>query len=108
MFFGCIIFLQSDLFSTTLTVQAAWKLALGGRANSSELVQSLPSRLVTAEELKAFSEAMKIYDVPSAVTVSNIGIKRKSGYLGGLDTQHYGRGKRAREVCFLYHKHLFA
>ncbi|KAL8131393.1 hypothetical protein AgCh_007358 [Apium graveolens] len=77
----------------------AWKLALGGRANSSELVQTLPSRLVTAEELKAFSEAMKIYDAPSSVTVSNIGgIKRKSGYLGGLDTQHYGRGKRAREV----------
>lgn len=91
----------------TSTLQAAWKLALGGRANSSELVQTLPSRLVAAEELKAFSEAMKIYDVPSAVTVSTIGgIKRKSGYLGGLDTQHYGRGKRAREVCLLYQTYL--
>ncbi|XP_017245995.2 chromatin structure-remodeling complex protein SYD isoform X2 [Daucus carota subsp. sativus] len=78
---------------------AAWKVALGGSANSSELSHTLPSRLVAAEELKAFSEAMKIYDAPTSVTVSNVGgIKRKSGYLGGLDTQHYGRGKRAREV----------
>ncbi|TKY54110.1 Chromatin structure-remodeling complex protein SYD [Spatholobus suberectus] len=40
---------------------------------------------------------MKISDVPKC-EVESSGVKRKSGYLGGLDTQQYGRGKRAREV----------
>lgn len=43
---------------------------------------------------------MKIHDVPNDGAVSSSGMKRKSGYLGGFDTQQYGRGKRAREVGF--------
>ncbi|GAU11125.1 hypothetical protein TSUD_197490 [Trifolium subterraneum] len=44
---------------------------------------------------------MKIYDdVPKGEVQSN-GVKRKRGSHGGLDTQHYGRGKRAREVTLL-------
>ena len=43
-------------------------------------------------------EAMKISEAPPQVVASNSGMKRKSDYLGGLDTRQYGRGKRAREV----------
>lgn len=67
--------------------------------NTSDPLPLLPARLVTDDDLKEFCEAMKIFEVPKAGVVSNVGVKRKSGYLGGLDTQHYGRGKRAREVC---------
>jgi hypothetical protein len=59
----------------------------------------LPSRLVTDDDLKDFYERFKLLEVPKAGVVTNVGVKRKSEYLGGLDTQHYGRGKRAREVC---------
>ncbi|MCL7038379.1 hypothetical protein MKW94_022188 [Papaver nudicaule] len=52
----------------------------------------MPSRLVTDEDLKAFVEAMQAYED------ANAGLKRKSEYTGVLDTQYYGRGKRAREV----------
>lgn len=61
----------------------------------------LPPRLVTDDDLKAFYEAMKLYDVPKAEVASDSGLKRKGHHLGGLDTQQYGRGKRAREVCCL-------
>lgn len=61
----------------------------------------MPSRLVTDDDLKPFYEAMKIYELPNAV-VTSVGVKRKTGYLGGLDTQQYGRGKRAREVGCSY------
>ncbi|KAI4345492.1 hypothetical protein L6164_012612 [Bauhinia variegata] len=75
-----------------------WKKLVHGQAtSSSELIPPLPSRLVTDDDLKIFYEAMKIYDVPKSEVASN-GVKRKGGYLGGLDTQQYGRGKRAREV----------
>ena len=66
----------------------------------------MPSRLVTEEDLKAFYKAMMIYETPhvgpqvGAQVGAQVGVKRKNE-LGGLDTQHYGRGKRAREVCGL-------
>ncbi|GJV37476.1 hypothetical protein Tco_1409953 [Tanacetum coccineum] len=47
--------------------------------------------------MKTSSKAMKANEVPKPVVVPGIGGKRK-GELGNLDTQHYGRGKRAREV----------
>ncbi|MED6121682.1 hypothetical protein PIB30_032451 [Stylosanthes scabra] len=76
---------------------ATWKkLVFGSTIDGSE-PPPLPSRLVTDEDLKQFYEAMKISDVPKD-EVAPTGVKRKSGTLGGLDTQHYGRGKRAREV----------
>ena len=83
--------------------QATWKnLVLGHSTDGSDVIPPLPSRLVTDEDLKQFNEAMKIYDdVPKGEGESN-GVKRKIGALGGLDTQHYGRGKRAREVVFLF------
>ncbi|XP_042516714.1 chromatin structure-remodeling complex protein SYD-like isoform X2 [Macadamia integrifolia] len=72
---------------------AAWqKLVLGQDKDSLEPLPPLSPRLVTDEDLKAFYQAMQIYEV------SNVGVKRKSENLGGLDTQQYGRGKRAREV----------
>ncbi|XP_042967080.1 uncharacterized protein LOC122300466 isoform X2 [Carya illinoinensis] len=79
---------------------ATWKkLVCGHGMDASDPLPLLPpARLVTDDDLKEFCEAMKIYEVPKAGVVSNVGVKRKSGYLGGLDTQHYGRGKRAREV----------
>nr|GFA91412.1 chromatin structure-remodeling complex protein SYD isoform X3 [Tanacetum cinerariifolium] len=40
---------------------------------------------------------MKVNEVPKHVVVPGIGGKQK-GELGNLDNQHYGRGKRAREV----------
>ncbi|CAL5198820.1 unnamed protein product [Lathyrus oleraceus] len=74
------------------------KLVLEHATDGSDVIPPLPSRLVTDEDLKQFNEAMKIYDdVPKGEVDSN-GVKRKRGGLGGLDTQHYGRGKRAREV----------
>ncbi|MED6205469.1 hypothetical protein PIB30_018071 [Stylosanthes scabra] len=76
---------------------AAWKkLVVGQATDGSDLIPPLPSRLVTDEDLKQFYEAMKISDVPKGEIESD-GLKRKSGNVGGLDTQHYGRGKRARE-----------
>ncbi|XP_058199382.1 chromatin structure-remodeling complex protein SYD-like [Rhododendron vialii] len=82
---------------------AMWKkLLLGQGKNGSEPIPPLPSRLLTDEELKLFYEAIKTYEASNARVASdvgaNVGAKRKSGGLGGLDTQHYGRGKRAREV----------
>nr|XP_025611537.1 chromatin structure-remodeling complex protein SYD isoform X5 [Arachis hypogaea] len=76
---------------------AAWKkLVVGQATGGSDLIPPLPSRLVTDEDLKQFFEAMKISDVSKGEVESN-GVKRKSGNVGGLDIQHYGRGKRARE-----------
>ncbi|KAJ9154438.1 hypothetical protein P3X46_027771 [Hevea brasiliensis] len=78
---------------------ATWKsLLLGQGLNATEPLPPLPSRLVTDDDLKSFYEVMKLYDVPKAEVVSNVGVKRKGQKLGGLDTQQYGRGKRAREV----------
>lgn len=79
--------------------QVTWKKLVPEQAtDASDLIPPLPSRLVTDEDLKQFCEAMKISDVPNVGVESN-GVKRKSGSVGGPDTQHYGRGKRAREVC---------
>ncbi|XP_040374993.1 chromatin structure-remodeling complex protein SYD isoform X7 [Rosa chinensis] len=78
---------------------ASWrKLACVQGKDGFESLPPLPSRLVTEDDLKEFYEAMKIYEVPKTGVVSNVGIKRKGQSLGGLDTQRYGRGKRAREV----------
>lgn len=62
-----------------------------GRVKKDGEVLPLPSRLVTDEDLIQLYQAVQIYDR------SNAGIKQK-GDSGGLDTKHYGRGKRAREV----------
>lgn len=86
-------------YITSKFLQATWKkLLLEQGMDVLDPVLPLPSRLVTDDDLKKFYEAMKIFEVPRAGVVSNVGVKRK-GDLGGLDTQHYGRGKRAREVC---------
>jgi hypothetical protein len=59
----------------------------------------LPSRLVTEDDLAAFCKAMRVYETPSKqAPLITSGSKKKRGSLGGLDTQQYGRGKRAREV----------
>ncbi|KAF1867142.1 hypothetical protein Lal_00049570 [Lupinus albus] len=77
---------------------ATWnKLVLGQATDGSELTHPLPSRLVIDEDLRQLYEVIKISDVPKS-RVESTGVKRKGGNLGGLDTQHYGRGKRAREV----------
>lgn len=73
---------------------------LGQATDGSDSIPPLPARLVTDEDLKQFYEAMKVFDVPKG-EVESSGVKRKGGYLGGLDTKHYGRGKRAREVCLI-------
>ena len=75
----------------------------GQATNGPEPIPPFPSRLVTDDDLKNFYEAMKISDVPKSVMPSG-GVKRKGEYLGGLDTQQYGRGKRTREVCLLCFK----
>lgn len=81
-------------------MQETWrKLVCEQWTDNSETLPPMPSRLVTDDDLKEFYEAMKIYEVPKSAVVSNVGLKRKGQYLGGLDTQHYGRGKRSREVC---------
>ncbi|XP_022760477.1 chromatin structure-remodeling complex protein SYD-like isoform X2 [Durio zibethinus] len=78
---------------------AKWKkLVLGSGMDGSKPLPPLPSRLVTDDDLKEFYEAMNLYDVPKTGAQPNVGVKRKGESLGGLDTQQYGRGKRAREV----------
>ncbi|GKU85565.1 hypothetical protein SLEP1_g222 [Rubroshorea leprosula] len=79
---------------------ATWKKLVSGQGidGSRPLPAMLPSRLVTDDDLKEFYEKMKLYEVPKTAVASNVGVKRKGEYLGGLDTQQYGRGKRAREV----------
>ncbi|XP_042420357.1 chromatin structure-remodeling complex protein SYD-like isoform X1 [Zingiber officinale] len=71
----------------------AWQRLAQGYPDGSDSVV-MPSRLVTDEDLKSFYKAMSIYESQP----STAGIKRKGEHVGGLDTQHYGRGKRAREV----------
>lgn len=82
-------------------MQEIWKkLCLESGTQSSELIPPLPSRLLTDDDLKPFYEAMKISDKP--VVAPSPGLKRKGQSLGGLDIQHYGRGKRAREVDYTF------
>lgn len=78
------------------------KLVKGDWPGNSESFPSMPSRLLTDDDLKPFYEAMKIYEAPQQAVAHNVGVKRKGDPLGGLDTQQYGRGKRAREVCLLF------
>nr|CAD1826728.1 unnamed protein product [Ananas comosus var. bracteatus] len=81
---------------------ALWQKLVQGSCTDGSAPLSMPSRLVTEEDLKPFYKAMKIHEVPntnaSANVNSNTSVKRKGENLGGLDTQQYGRGKRAREV----------
>ncbi|XP_022939074.1 chromatin structure-remodeling complex protein SYD-like isoform X3 [Cucurbita moschata] len=78
---------------------ATWKKLVVGHGIS-ESIPPMPSRLVTDNDLKEFYEVMKITEeVPKPREGAQVGgVKRKSEYLGGLDTHNYGRGKRAREV----------
>lgn len=88
---------MQSLFIEKLKFQVAWKKLCSEKgAENSESVPQLPSRLLTEDDLKPFYEAMKITETPTVIPTT--GVKRKGQYLGGLDTQHYGRGKRAREV----------
>ncbi|CAN6198094.1 unnamed protein product [Urochloa humidicola] len=75
---------------------AAWQKVVQDGSTSGLDPAVLPSRLVTDDDLKPFCHAMKLYE-PSNVKNVKVNV-RKKGELGGLDTQHYGRGKRAREV----------
>ncbi|XP_044485654.1 chromatin structure-remodeling complex protein SYD-like isoform X2 [Mangifera indica] len=78
---------------------AMWKKLVGRQGmDGSDSLPPLPSRLVTDDDLQAFYEAMKIFDVSKTVVTPQAGVKRKNMYLGALDTRQYGRGKRAREV----------
>lgn len=70
---------------------ATWEKILQERNIVGEEPLLMPPRLVTDEDLRPLYEAMQLYEA------SNAGMKRK-GDITGLDTQHYGRGKRAREV----------
>ncbi|CAI0627012.1 unnamed protein product [Linum tenue] len=75
-----------------------WKKLLAGQgADVPEPLPPMPSRLVSDDDLTSFFEKIKLYDVPKDDEAPSIGTKRK-GQSQGLDFQHYGRGKRAREV----------
>lgn len=82
-------------------LQVAWLNLVQGNKMDALRPLSLPSRLVIEDDLKPFYEAMRIYETSN---VNNVPIitKRKGQYLGGLDTEQYGRGKRAREVCMAF------
>ncbi|XP_058078627.1 chromatin structure-remodeling complex protein SYD-like [Magnolia sinica] len=69
-----------------------WQKLLARRNDCSEPLPPVPPRLVTDGDLEAFYQAMQIHEAAHAM------VKQKSDSLGGLDTQHYGRGKRTREV----------
>ncbi|KAF6176620.1 hypothetical protein GIB67_034482 [Kingdonia uniflora] len=75
------------------TEMAAWqKLTQGPYSDCLEALPPAPCRLVMDEDLKEFCKAIQEYEA------ANVGVKRKNKSTGGLDTQHYGRGKRLREV----------
>jgi hypothetical protein len=81
-----------------LALQAAWQKVVQDGSTSGLDPAVLPSRLLTDDDLKSFCHAMKLYEQSNVKSVkSNV---RRKGELGGLDTQHYGRGKRAREVSY--------
>ncbi|XP_073009948.1 uncharacterized protein [Typha latifolia] len=71
---------------------AAWTALVQGGSSDELDPLVMPSRLVTEDDLKTFYKAMMVYES------ANLDIKRKREHPGGLDTQQYGRGKRAREV----------
>ncbi|XP_006655973.2 chromatin structure-remodeling complex protein SYD isoform X1 [Oryza brachyantha] len=75
---------------------ATWLTVVQDSSTSGLDPSVMPSRLVTDDDLKSFYHAMKIYE-SSNIKSPKVNVRRK-GELGGLDTQHYGRGKRAREV----------
>lgn len=68
--------------------QEEWLKCIQG--NGDDQGMPIPPRLLGEEELKPFVAAMQAYD-----NAHNGGRKRSSS---ALDIQHYGRGKRAREV----------
>ncbi|KAL6631335.1 hypothetical protein ACP70R_028185 [Stipagrostis hirtigluma subsp. patula] len=74
----------------------AWQKVVQDGATSGVDPAVMPPRLVTDDDLKSFCQAMKVYESSNVKSVK-VNVRRK-GELGGLDTQHYGRGKRAREV----------
>lgn len=76
-----------------MALQETWNTLVHGPGSP------IPSRLVTEDDLKLLYETMKLNDVPMVAKESTVGMKRKDGSMGGLDTHQYGRGKRAREVC---------
>ena len=80
-----------------VSLQAAWQKVVQDGSTSGLDPAVLPYRLVTDDDLKPFCHAMKLYEPSSNVKTVKVNV-RKKGELGGLDTQHYGRGKRAREV----------
>lgn len=83
-----------------MPLQETWNnLVHGPGSDSFAHVPPIPSRLVTEDDLKLLYETMKLNDVPMVAKESTVGMKRKDGSMGGLDTHQYGRGKRAREVC---------
>jgi hypothetical protein len=82
--------------SIVVSLQAAWQKVQDGSTSGLD-PSVLPSRLVTDDDLKPFCHAMKLYEPSSNVKTVKVNV-RKKGELGGLDTRHYGRGKRAREV----------
>ena len=84
------------VISVASSSQAAWQKVVQDGSTSGLDPEVLPSRLVTDDDLKPFCHAMKLYE-PSNVKSVKVNV-RKKGEIGGLDTQHYGRGKRAREV----------
>ncbi|KAK4787237.1 hypothetical protein SAY86_011070 [Trapa natans] len=91
---------EIDIFESVDKKRHEEEMALWSKlvqTHGKDVSKPLPPRLVTHEDLKVFCEVMKVFETPKTTTSSNVGVKRKSVY-GGLDTQHYGRGKRAREV----------
>lgn len=100
----CLLITDVDFDASTM--QATWaRLVHGREKDDSKPLPPLPPRLVTDNDLKEFYEAMKVYEASNSGMTSTNGAKRKSGYAGSLDTEQYGRGKRAREVC-LFSLHL--
>jgi len=77
-----------------LNLQERWQKMVQGVTKEGPDPLPMPSRLVTEDDLQPLYKAMMVYEA------SNVGVKRKED--ASLDTQHYGRGKRAREVSFWY------
>lgn len=70
--------------------QATWLNCIQGKDGGDSM--PMPSRLVGEEELRPFVMAMQAHET------ANSGAKKKLGSSLAPDMQHYGRGKRAREV----------
>lgn len=94
-FYGHEVLCLTKWSSLAYYLQAIWQKLIQGRNGDGQDPLPMPSRLVTDDDLEPLYQILRISEASAA------SVKRKGDI--SLDTQHYGRGKRAREVGWMAH-----